>query len=511
MPQVILDGLCWQRFDRGITLWLVVFLFGLALAASLGVSSFVINEVQQTRVITDSVGAFFAANAGVEQALYQLCKQGDRSDQLNQPVGAGTYSYTVRGGGNPVVVSTGFFRNSRRAVELTGFSAGGGRVDCGSSSGQTTADYGTGVDAFDQAKVVAGFNDLSVQSITSGRTLPDIVIFLILANIQAGESVIPVNGAPTGLAAGDEVLIMNLQRIGSTGSLGPVGEWETQYVSNVDAISQTVTLQSGLSRRYDGTKHRTILQRVPNYDSLAFAVGQQVGASGWDGSKGGVFFIRVANTLTVGTGAEITMVARGYRGGGPGLQGESRGGLGLVSTANNDGGGGGFGGVLNGGGGGAGYAASGTRGGTDPVSGGWGWGGDGGVAYGDSGLSRLLLGSGGGGGGGCASGRGGAGGGIVYVAASAISNSGVIRSSGSPGVGGCAMGSGESTWTGAGGGSGGSLFVQRSTAAVVGAVENLSGIGVVGNTGAACGADSFCEANRNKGGDGSIGRTLITP
>ncbi len=83
-------------------------------------------------MITDSVTAFFAADAGSEQALYQLCKQDNRNDQLNQPVGSAQYSYRVQGGaGNRYVVSTGSFRSSRRAIELTGFTESAGRVDCG--------------------------------------------------------------------------------------------------------------------------------------------------------------------------------------------------------------------------------------------------------------------------------------------------------------------------------------------------------------------------------------------
>lgn len=121
--------------QRGVTLWLVILILGMALAASLGASALVLGEIQQTRVITDSVTAFFAADAGSEQALYQLCKQNIRTDQSNQPIGAAQYSYRVQGGAsNRYVVSTGSFRNSRRAIELTGFTESAGRVDCGASA-----------------------------------------------------------------------------------------------------------------------------------------------------------------------------------------------------------------------------------------------------------------------------------------------------------------------------------------------------------------------------------------
>ncbi|MBI2625793.1 hypothetical protein HYW68_01955, partial [Candidatus Parcubacteria bacterium] len=67
--------------NQGVTLWLVVLILGFALAASLGASALVLGEVGQTRIISDSVVAFFAADAGVEQALYQLCQQNNKSDQ----------------------------------------------------------------------------------------------------------------------------------------------------------------------------------------------------------------------------------------------------------------------------------------------------------------------------------------------------------------------------------------------------------------------------------------------
>ncbi|MBI3305117.1 fibronectin type III domain-containing protein [Candidatus Parcubacteria bacterium] len=98
-----------------------------------------LGEVKQTRIISDSVAAFFGADAGVERALYQLCKQNDKSDQSNQPVGSAQYSYAVdRGVGALKVVSTGSFRASRRTIEVSGFTESAGTVDCGTPPTPTT-------------------------------------------------------------------------------------------------------------------------------------------------------------------------------------------------------------------------------------------------------------------------------------------------------------------------------------------------------------------------------------
>ncbi len=113
----------------------MVLILGFALAASLGASALVLGEVKQTRIISDSVTAFFAADAGVEQALYQLCQQNNKSDQNDQPVGSAEYAYEITGGGSALkVVSTGSFRASRRAVEVSGFTEGAGAVDCGQAT-----------------------------------------------------------------------------------------------------------------------------------------------------------------------------------------------------------------------------------------------------------------------------------------------------------------------------------------------------------------------------------------
>jgi hypothetical protein len=365
--------------------------------------------------------------------------------------------------------------------------------------------------------VVSAPTNLSAASLT-GRPCADGFSSSVIALDAATARLEPA--PPSGcLAAGDEILLINLRGAGA--QIGNVGNWELLTVASV--TGDTVAFAAPKTRFYgddggdanigvgDG-QQRVVVQRVPRVENLM--VTARLEAAAWDGLRGGVLALRVSGDAMLAQ--PIDMSGKGYRGGATnptfnatGFAGESLGGEGAQRDAANLGGGGGGLGDGNAcgnngfSGGGGGHATAGGAG--SPTKG---CGGAGGAAYGDGQLTRLHLGSGGGSGGmdnaadnppGAA---GGAGGGIVLLLVGG-SVTGKVAARGAPGVG-DPIGfecpeldpSTTSCWdfSGAGGGgAGGSVLIQAASYA--GTVDVSGGRG--GN------ANNYFVTD---GGDGASGR-----
>ena len=353
--------------------------------------------------------------------------------------------------------------------------------------------FGTGADG---ACTVSASTNINTGTCVS-RANGDAVNFSVTTNVSAGSGSITLSSSPTGLAVGDEILIINLQ--GTTSS--NIGVYETAYISQING--NTLTLENNLTNGFDGTTQKIMVQRIPQYTSVTVNSGYSFYPSAWNGAKGGVLMFRATGTVTVN--GTIHANASGYRGGtntswNGGLAGETYtgygGGIGGSNTSINgkngstsggggaagvegtgagtigtggvggSGGGGGFASGIygyltkSGGGGGGGYGTGGAKGsapgyddavnGTTGSSGNggrgqasesassYGGGGGGGGTYGISNLTKLFFGSGGGAGGAAMAftgGAGGVGGGIVVVAAKTVTvnSGGYIRSNGGNG------------------------------------------------------------------------------
>jgi hypothetical protein len=361
---------------------------------------------------------------------------------------------------------------------------------------------------------VTGTTDLSVD--TSGsRTVADGVSHAVSA---LGTDTITVDGTPDGIAAGDEVLLINMQ--GSPTAHAAVGTYEFASVASVSGseltLAQALGEVYGEASNADLTDQIVVVQRVPQYTDVTVAAGGSLTASGWDGLSGGLLVFRANGTVSVASGGNLDMSAGGYQGGTTGLlgyncdsyQGESYTGPGEGEYAGtcaayneatgewaaNGGGGGAH--ICGGGGehaGGASAADSWTGGSATPAAAGG--------TYGETDLTTMFLGSGGGGvwnGNtsctGTGPGSGGDGGGLVYVGADTIELLGgdaVLAYGGSTTA--CARG----TWTyGAGGGAGGTVWLVAD--AVDLAADSIDAEGGAGEA-----------RNIRAGGDGGDGRVRI--
>lgn len=328
-----------------------------------------------------------------------------------------------------------------------------------------------------------------------GRAQPDAVNFESNVNTNVGSSSIILSTGATGISAGDEVLIIDM--VSGNGSTASVGKYEFITVSTVGGT--LLTFGTTLANTYPGGTDAIVVQRVPQYSTVAINSGITLTANTWNSSTGGIVAFKASIGVT--NNGVITTSSLGYTSGSAGgtsaSQGQSRPGSGSASTAANDGGGGGGAGdgsVAIGSGGGGGYGSAGI-GGTN-VSGGTG--GTGGKSHGSSTLSILLLGSGGGGGSTsdfgsppCSVGGapGASGGGAIYIGTQRLANNGSILANG-------ASTSNNKTGGGGGSGSGGSIFI--------------SSIGVtMGTTAATGGTSSSMYCAGPAGGDGGSGRIRV--
>jgi hypothetical protein len=313
--------------------------------------------------------------------------------------------------------------------------------------------------------------DLTVTGTTNLTSTGDIVATNV--SVISGSDV-TVDSA-TGLAAGDEVLLINLH--GSDSAYASVGNYEFGEISSisgsvltlVDAVSETY----GDTANSDLTDQTIVLQRVPQFADVTVSTGGELTVDDWDGDTGGVLAFRATGTVTVESGGVIHADATGYAGGATGsasncdsYQGESYAGEGEgdgdgACTAynetyghwvNNYGGGGAH---ITGAGGS--YGSVGEDG--DSWTGGSATAPYGGDTYGSADLSTLFPGSGGGGvwRGSSNPGPGGSGAGIVYIAAFELEADDADAIT--------AIGGSTSYWAtgaytyGAGGGSGGSVYL----------------------------------------------------
>ncbi len=370
---------------------------------------------------------------------------------------------------------------------------------------------GTGADG---SVTISSQKNINTEVLGSARTTNADGISTTVSSFgsASGGTTLTVASA-TGLAADDEIILINLQ--GDSTNSNNVGNYEFLKIQSIS--TNTLTFISTIQNIYGATSsnltltgQKIMLQRVPQWTNVTINSGGRMIANDWSGTSGGMIVFRATGTVTVNSGGSIQADGLGYRGGSldapdvaqASFQGESRqAGLDTRSQSANDGaGGGGFAdrdtnaSTCAGGAGGGGYGSGGqtatqscgSRNGT------------GGASYGISDLSKIYLGSGGGSGGhdidnaDRSGGPGGDGGGVILIAANTVSVSGTITSNG--GAGGAGAGS---HWIGGGGGSGGSVMIQALSVTLGSSLVKSSG----GADGSNSGMSSYVSGD---GGDGRI-------
>jgi len=158
--------------------------------------------------------------------------------------------------------------------------------------------------------------NLSIDSLV-GRSHADMIAFNCSS---VGSNSAILSTTPSGIVVGDEILLMCMA--GTQSNYDNVGNYETFRISDIS--SNTITFTESKTKYYGnnggdtniGTSEgtlRVVLQRVPNYADFTIDNGQTTVCDEWDGTKGGVFFVKANGTATVN--GSISLYAKGYRAG----------------------------------------------------------------------------------------------------------------------------------------------------------------------------------------------------
>ena len=310
------------------------------------------------------------------------------------------------------------------------------------TNGETTNWLGTGADG---NITVAANTNINTQTIATGRTCADGINYNVTALTSNTATVTPAITSIC-LAAGDEILLINLQGAGTFGDNGGsggywqqtiissyytnTGNYEFLRVQSINTSTNVITFTTNKTKYYGngasddtnigtaGTNQRVMVQRIPQYNNVTINSGITLTASNWGGTRGGVVTFRAKGTVS--NSGTISTLGLGYRGGydssavstgNPPLNGESY--FGRVGHGGNNYAwrgvmGGGMGGrdaptapnngATTGAGGAGGHGSQKASGG---AGGGHGSGGAGGGAYGSvGGIGSASSVNGGGGGGG---------------------------------------------------------------------------------------------------------------
>lgn len=126
--------------------------------------------------------------------------------------------------------------------------------------------------------------------------------------------------ATTGFGVGDTVLLIqmkgatidtsNTASFGSVLSYNGAGNYELNTIESI--TGNVITLHYKMARTYDIPDGKVQIVRVPYYQN--YSINQPHTCDPWDGNKGGVFIINVANTLTMND--SIGVSSKGFLGGG---------------------------------------------------------------------------------------------------------------------------------------------------------------------------------------------------
>jgi hypothetical protein len=160
--------------------------------------------------------------------------------------------------------------------------------------------------------------DLSATAVSAGRVCAEAPSYSVTSTPD--RTSVTVGTAPAGdcLAAGDEIMLINLQ--GARGATANVGNWELLRIASV--AGALITFTSPRTRFYGATagaddnigvaagSQKVAVVRVPRFGATTVAAGTRLTAAAWDGTMGGVLAIRVARLAINGA---IDVSTAGYR------------------------------------------------------------------------------------------------------------------------------------------------------------------------------------------------------
>jgi len=212
--------------------------------------------------------------------------------------------------GNWAYAAEDFTTASRRDLVNT---SADWRTDLGFAE-SLTSPFGTGADGALDVSTLGANGTWDLAQTPRGAGLPPFAPSLQVVGLDAQAA--QVQGSTAGFAAGDEVLLLELQGASLT-STSAAGAWELLIVASVAdgriAFRTPVLGTYGAGPGMALAGEKVALQRVPQFTSVNVPAGSTLTASAWDGTQGGVVALRASGTVSV-AGA-ISADAIGFRGG----------------------------------------------------------------------------------------------------------------------------------------------------------------------------------------------------
>ena len=101
---------------KGVSLYITILILSILTATLLSLVSISISQIKIIWATGNSVRAFFAADSGIEEALFRARQQGDFSD-FSGEVNEALYQVDISIGPELVVESIGSYRETNRAIE----------------------------------------------------------------------------------------------------------------------------------------------------------------------------------------------------------------------------------------------------------------------------------------------------------------------------------------------------------------------------------------------------------
>lgn len=105
--------------NSGIALYLTIVILSVFTTVVLTLANISVSQIKISWMAGDSIKAFFSADTGVEQALYNIRKLDNPAD-IAKTVLSNNASYVVDIDSTPsgaTIISSGAFRNVRRAIK----------------------------------------------------------------------------------------------------------------------------------------------------------------------------------------------------------------------------------------------------------------------------------------------------------------------------------------------------------------------------------------------------------
>lgn len=109
--------------QKATSLLLTLLVMAALLAIAIGVARLSIGEIKLLRDIPSSLIVYYAAESGVEKAIYEEWQLGGAQDYSDCSIALANGSYygttVVRQGNNITIITTGCYQNTKRSIEVS--------------------------------------------------------------------------------------------------------------------------------------------------------------------------------------------------------------------------------------------------------------------------------------------------------------------------------------------------------------------------------------------------------